>query len=160
MVTCTITPCRAAVRLNSGVMRGHACPRFFGVDSAERRSEIANCPSVAGERVGLPGHQPSRSSWRDHRVPARLVLRSLAYPRFACQSRRITIHSSRHRFAARLNSGVRPSFTNSLLKLLEKFLWNLFLDRSCSFLTTSPRAPGHLVKGTFCMYLSIKLCLV
>ena len=52
----------------------------------------------------------------DSRVPSPIALRSLAWQGFVRQPRCITSHSSRRRFAARLNSGVRRSPLTSPLQ--------------------------------------------
>ena len=61
-----------------------------------------------GWKIGLRVHPPPWPSCGDNRIPIFAGLRSLQPAGFTHWIRRITIHSSRRRFAARLNSGVRP----------------------------------------------------
>ena len=168
MVTCTITPCRAAVRLNSGVRPGKSFPMlsasaiashsaFFAFCWVGVGQRFARCASRFGRIASDSAGAPPPSAWVDLRVRARVLSRrvvrafalslagvlasvgrrsgfgsssvGLPVARLtaggsrvvrgvaACGSRAsavtsaLTIRSSRRRFAARLNSGVRRATT-------------------------------------------------
>ena len=113
---------RFAARLNSGVMRGRrrvfGWAKTFGNNRSPRGTAWKRLPTF-GSRFGhtLAYARQSKSRQRsrrlsspvqaDSRIPSPIALRSLASLGFVAQPHCITIHSSRRRFAARLNSGVR-----------------------------------------------------
>jgi hypothetical protein len=135
MVTCTITPCRAAVRLNSGVRRRQtkifstwgspakrhrnpqypsatysvqlesSCTPSVGKLSREKPAGAQNQFCAAGS--GCPSIQGLLRSARNSSLVSRLTIRPSRH-RFAASCWVLAIKPTRRRKAVRLNSGVRP----------------------------------------------------
>ena len=85
MVTCTTPPFRAAVRLNSGVMRGQTQEHVFLVVSVSCVPIVLLLLGdlVFGSWQGVPHRPPSWPSLSEARIPIFAGLRSLQPPCFA-----------------------------------------------------------------------------